>query len=196
MKPSERYRADVQALNEFREAYVNLVNATKAVRPMFVVELRPAIPQDEWERLRFRVTVAAGTAIAAYQRWSGATLTMRNAAYVMQGVNPVVNWEMSLRDPEQLRPETVLGAIETAIGSAQRQADEAATREHGVVGFVAALLRWPSELREAVGPGHRFQRQAAGAVGVFGLIMVTAVGTALAAGIVAGVVALWHAVLS
>lgn len=196
MKPSERYRADVQALNEFREAYVSLVNATKPVQPMFITELHPNIPQDQWERLRLRVNVAAGTAIPAYQRWSGATLTMRNAAYVMQGVNPVVNWEMSLRDPHQMRPETVLGAIETAIGSAQQQADQAAAREHGVIGLVAAMLRWPSELRDAVGPGHRFQRRAAGAVGVFGLIMVTAVGTALAAGIVAGVVALWHAVLS
>jgi hypothetical protein len=51
-----------------------------------------------------------------------------------------------------------------------------------------------STLREAVGPDHAAQRGAAGVIGVVGQVIVTAIGGAIATGIVAGAIAAWHAV--
>jgi len=69
---------------------------------------------------------------------------------------------------------------------------EASERERGITGLIAAFLRWPSDLREAVGPGHPAQLVAAGVIGVIGQLVVAAVGGALSIGLAAGAVALWE----
>ena len=100
---------------------------------------------------------------------------------------------MSLRSPEELSPDIVVSSVEGAIGAARQEAAEAQQRERGLTGFIAAFVRWPSNLREAVGPDNRAQRTAAGAIGVLGQIIVATLATALGTGLVAGAVALWTA---
>lgn len=192
MKPSERCRRDAELIRAFREAYVDLLNSSKFTRddPYSLARLVPKVENETWQRKRSAVAAAAGAASRSYHRYGG-TYTLRNAAYITNDVDPVANWEMSLRDPEQLPPERVIASAEAAAGLAAQEAAEASLRERGLTGVVAAFLRWPSDLREAVGTGHPGQRRAAGLVGHFAQALVGAIAVAIAGGIVAGVVALW-----
>lgn len=177
----------------FLDAYLELINNTVAEQDASWEPIRAPradIAPQQWNEFRHAVSRAAGAAGPAYARYGG-TFTMRNAAYVTPGVSPVANWEMSLRAPQQLSPDTVVSLLEAAVAAAQHEADEALERERGITGLVAAFVRWPSDLREAVGPG-RVERAAAGAVGVFGQIVVAAIGGALAVGVAAGAAALWR----
>ncbi|MDQ6933896.1 MAG: hypothetical protein M3130_01100 [Actinomycetota bacterium] len=106
----------------------------------------------------------------------------------MNNVNPVANWESS-KDPQQLEPTTVVSTVESAIARARQSAEEAAERERGLTGLIAAFLRWPSTLREAVGPDRSGQRAAAGVIGVLGQILVGIMASVLAAGLIAAGVA-------
>lgn len=181
---------------DFQHAYANLVNQSRPREgDFFLPELGPAPGTDwqAWSRLRSEVARAAGAASAAYHRWGG-TFTLRNAAYVTPNLDPVANWEMSINDPRQLNPSVVLSSVESAAARAIQESKDAEQRESGLTGLMAAFLRWPADLREAVGPGHGAQRTAAGVVGVVGQIFVAAVGGAIAVGIVAGAVALWKSV--
>lgn len=191
MKPSSQYRRDADVLRRFREAYVALINASQPYQPIFITQLRPGIPLEEWNRLRTELSIAAGRAEPAYRRHGG-VFALRNAAYTVSGVSPVTNWEMSLRDPDQLPPQTVVSAVESAIGLAETRAAEAEEREKGVVGLVAAFLRWPTTLREAVGPDHAAQRRAAGALGVVAQLIVGVLASTIAAGVVGLIVLLWR----
>lgn len=193
VKPSERFKRDAEALLRFRNAYVDLVNHARPHREdMYaLLELRPSTDHATWQRKRTEVSSAAGMAGAAYGRHGG-TMTLRNAVYIMHDVDPLTNWEMSLRDPEQMSPETVISSVDSAIARAQHLWREAAERERGLTGLIAAFLRWPSNLREAVGPDRSAQRTAAGLIGVAGQVVVGAITAALTAGLVAGVVALWQ----
>lgn len=193
MKPSKRYSRDADVMMEFRNAYVRLVNCAQLREgELFLPVLGPApgVSRQEWGDLRSAAAHAAGAAGHVYARYGG-TLSMRNAAYLMTGVNPVANWELSLRDPEQLRPESLIAAVEGAMARARQEAAEAEDREKGFTGLVAAFLRWPSDLRDAVGPG-KAQRTAAGVVGVFGQVIVATLGGALAVGVAAGAAELWQ----
>ena len=159
---------------------------------MFVTQLGPGVPQEQWNQLRTEVSVAAGRAVPAYSLHGG-LFALRNAAYAMTGVSPVINWEMSLRDPDQLPPQTVVSAVESAIGLAETRAAEAEEREKGMVGLLAAFLRWPTTLREAVGPDHAAQRRAAGALAVLAQLVVGIIASTIAAGLVALIVLMWRA---
>jgi hypothetical protein len=193
MKPSARYKRDAELLAEFRDAYVDLINNTRPERDIFLPRLVPAIPLEQWEARRQRLASAAGAAAGAYARYGG-TFTLRNAAYIMNGVQPVANWELSLRDPQQMGPDVVVSAVEGAHASALEEHALAAEREKGLTGLVAAFLRWPENLREAVGPGNAARKRAAGALGIVAQIIVGALAAALGAAVLAGVVALWHVV--
>lgn len=178
----------------FRSAYVDLVNSARPGQGgFFLPALVPAVDQPSWQVKRRAVATAAGTAAIPYDRYGG-TFTLRSAAHIMNNVDPVTNWELSLRDPELLAPETVVASVDAAIAKATKGAHDAAQRERGLTGVIAAFLRWPSDLREAVGSGHPAQRRAAGAIGIFGQILVGAFTTALATGLVAGAVAAWRLV--
>ena len=180
---------------KFRNAYVELINNTAQKQDASwdpILAPRAGITDQRWNDLRRAVAQAAGAAGPVYEQYGG-TFTMRNAAYLTHGISPVANWEMSLRDPRQLSPDTVVSSLEAAVAAAQHEASEAAERERGITGLVAAFIRWPSDLREAVGPG-KAQRTAAGAVGIFGQIVVATIGGALAVGVAAGAVALWGVV--
>jgi hypothetical protein len=185
-------------MRAFREAYVELINNSRPghLNSSFLTAMVPGagVTDQAWMRLRSEVATAAGAAGRSYARWGG-TFTLRNAAYITHDVDPVANWEMSLRDVEQFPPPTVVAAVEAAIATAHQAAIEAQQRERGLTGLIAAFLRWPSNLREAVGPGGGgVQRTAAGVIGVVGQVIVAAVAGALATGLVATAVALWRAV--
>lgn len=192
VKPSVQFRRDAEALRQFRDAFVALVNASRSYQPVFMTQLGPGVPQEQWNKLRTQVALAAGRAQPAYNRHGG-VFALRNAAYRMNGVSPVTNWEMCLRDPEQLPPHTVVSAVEGAIGLAETRGVEAGEREKGIVGLVAAFLRWPTTLREAVGPDHTTQRRAASALGVVAQFIVGVLASTIAAGVVALIVMLWQA---
>ena len=154
MKPSKRLAQDAELLTAFRNAYVDLLNHSRLKEgDYFIQQLGPAVDAQTWHAKRSAVATSAGAAAGAYTRHGG-TFTLRNAAYIMSHVDPVANWEMSLRDPEQLKPETVVSSVESAAARANQEALDAARREGGLTGLIASFLRWPSELREAVGPGH------------------------------------------
>ncbi|VXC13147.1 hypothetical protein [Aeromicrobium sp. 9AM] len=193
MKPSERHEQHADLMTAFRHAYVDLINSSKLFQPedSFIPRFGPASDHSSWQAKYSAVSAAAGAASRAYRPYGG-VMTLRNAAVVMNGVDPVANWEMSLKDPKQLPPESVLSAVEAAVANASQQALEARQRERGITGLIAAFLRWPSNLREAVGPGRGAQRAAAGFIGLLGQIFVGAIGAALSVGIVAGSVALWR----
>lgn len=191
MKPSERYKRDAELMQVFRQAYVDLVNHARPHGDGYsLTVLRPNTDNETWQRKRAEVAGAAGMAGVPYARYGG-TMTFRNAAYVMHDVNVVANWEFSLRDPEQLSPEVILSSVDAAVARARQVARDATERERGLTGLIAAFLRWPSNLREAVGPDRSAQRTAAGVIGVFGQIVVGIVASLLAAGLLAAGVALW-----
>lgn len=194
VKPSKRYNQDAEQMMAFRNAYVDLVNHARPVSDGWSLpELQSATDAHSWQMKLAAVASAAGVAASPYGRYGG-TFTLRNAAYIMNNVDPVTNWEMSLRDPEQLSPQTIIGSVEAAIARARQEAADAVERERGLTGLIAAFLRWPSDLRDAVGSGHPAQRTAAGFIGVFGQVLVTGVGGAVTIGVVAGFVALWRVV--
>jgi hypothetical protein len=181
-------------LVNFRNAYVEMFNSVKVDRSDWAeVRIVPKVSNDRWAELMQRTARTSGEAVAAYLRSGGTTMTLRNAAYVMQNVNPIVNWEMSLRDPDMMQPTAIVSAVDNAIGYATTRYKEAKMHERGPVGVIASFLRWPQTLREAVGPGAA-PRFAAGAIGVVGQIVVATVGGALATGLVAAAIALWRGV--
>src|SRR5690348_12172530 len=121
MKPSRRYAQDAELMLAFRNAYVDLVNHSKIGEgEFFLPEMHPTVDAHTWAAKRKAVAEAAGPAGVRYSRYGG-SFTMRNAAYVMNDVDPVTNWEMSLRDPTQLPPETVVAAVESAIARARQE---------------------------------------------------------------------------
>lgn len=194
MKPSQRYLRDSNLMMAFRNAYVELTNNVQVVpRGLTMTELAPAagVGQQEWSRLYSTTAQAAGACASAYHRYGG-RITLRNAAYMTPNVDLVANWEMSLRDPQQLDPKTVIASVESAIARARQQSVEAAERERGVTGLIAAFLRWPSTLREAVEPGRSGQRAAASVVGVAGQVLVGILGSVIATGLVALGLMLWR----
>lgn len=175
----------------FRNAYIEMMNSTEVDRSDWMdVRAVPTVSNDRWGQLTQAVARASGEGIEAYQRSSGTTMSFNSGGYRFQNVNPLVNWEMSLADPETMKPTAIISAIDNAIGSATTKYKEARIHERGLVGIIATFLRWPQTLREAVGPAA-VPRFAAGAIGVVGQIVVTTLGGALATGVVAGIVYLW-----
>lgn len=178
-------------MRTFREAYIDLLNSARAIQQEFdsVAYVRNVDPES-WARKRTAVAAAAEVAAVPYSRHGG-MFTLRNAAYITQDFDPLTNWERSLSDPEQMAPETVIAAVDSAMARALQEASEAKQRERGLTGLVAGFLRWRSDLQDAVGAGHPSQRKAAGLIGGFAQGVVAALATSAAAGIVTGLVKLW-----
>lgn len=188
MKPSAEIRRDIDLLVSFRTKFIELINSsTRADSDWASVELKPKGSQKEWMRLHSEVAHAAGAAQYAYNRQGGGTVSFRNAAYLMNNVNPVANWKMSLASPDTIEPTVITSSVEAAIGAATVEYEAALQRERGLVGLIAAFVRWPQTLREAVGDG-RAPRATAGAIGVLGQILVGTLSGALAVGLVSLVV--------
>lgn len=180
-----------QLLIAFRTAYIELLNSSRLTSDGLFKTLVAKTPGADYQFKRRDVALAAGRASHAYARYGG-TFSLRNAAVIRHDVNPVANWEMTLRSPDDLSPELVLSAVESAIGTAEQEADDAAQRERGLTGLIAAFLRWPANLREAVGPDNHVQRTAAGVVGILGQIIVATSATALGALLVTATTNLWN----
>ncbi len=178
-------------LNEFRAAYIALVNATKLEHDYDGPKLRPKVSSDKWSKLQRDVAIAAGAAQAAYLQNGGATFSFTSGRFLMNNVNPLANWQMTIERPDEMEPQNVVSAVDLAIGRARARYEAALQSERGLVGLIASFLRWPDTLRQAVGPS-RTQRTAASALGVVGQVVVGAVAAALGTALVWGVVELWQ----
>lgn len=189
MKPSQKHQRDAELMTAFSKAYVDLIANSEPFDGNWGVELGPKVIDDVWEQKLRAVAAAAGAVGESYSRHGG-LWTLRRPGLAHDYVDPVANWESSLSDPETYPAQRMITSVDAAIASAQRAATDAAKRERGLTGLIAAFLRWPSDLREAVGPGHGAQRRAAGAIGVVGQILVAGLAGALATGIGAGTIAL------
>lgn len=186
MKPSMRHREGVERLRAFHQAYVEMMNCTTVVHDWPSNRLEPKVDNSTWQGRQRVVARAAGAAASAQARYGG-LMTLEN---VGRNLNPVMNWEWTLKDPRRFQPSSLVLAVEQAIGVAERQWEESRQRERGLTGLIAAFLRWPQNLREAVGPG-RAQRRVAGALGILGQLLVATVAGALSVGLAAAVVKLW-----
>lgn len=189
-KPSTRVEQQGQRLNDFRHAFIELINSAKSSGEWPAPKLIPNVSNDTWSQLQRDVAIAAGAAQEAYSANGGGTFTLRNAAYVTT-VNPIANWHFALERPDELKPQMVVSAVDLAIGQARTRYESAIEHERGLVGVIATFLRWPQTLREAVGPSWT-QRTAASALGVVGQVVVGAVAAALGTALVWGVVELWQ----
>jgi len=181
-RPSVQTRADLQRLREFQLAFVELVNASEGT----AFGLRALVPKSdeaEWMAKRQRTALMAGAAASAYQRQSGGTLQVQNFGK-MQKIDPVANWQIAIDAPISLEPKVLVSTIEYVVGTTQVRLEEELGRERGIFGVLAAFLRWPDDLRDAVG-GSRKRRRSAKAVGVAGQVFVATLSTVLAAAIVA-----------
>lgn len=166
MRPSERYRRDAEDLTKFREAYIALLKAQRGVPP------GGRQSTLGWLQLREPVASASGPAANAYERHGGGY------------VNLVANWGDSLTI-SPIKPDEVLSAVDAAIANAERATEIAERRERGVTGVIAAFIRWPSTLREAVDPEHVGQARAAAALGHIGQGLVGVAASLIAYGLVA-----------
>jgi hypothetical protein len=139
------------------------------------------------------VSVAAGEARRAYGRNDGRTFVVQDGIYLVPNADPMSHWT-SVLDPESdLTPVKVITSLDLSIGRAQERYEDAKRGERGVVGVVSSILRWPSTLRDAVGPSSA-QRRAAQTLGIVGQVLVGAVATAISAAIVQAAVLVWQAV--
>ncbi|WP_188042826.1 hypothetical protein [Changpingibacter yushuensis] len=160
-KPSAQIKQQGERLNEFRAAFIELINASRpAGGDWDLPRLVPDISNDRWSQLPSDTAIAAGAAQEAYSTNGGGTFTMRNAAY-MTTVNPIANWHFAMERPDELKPQMVVSAVDLAIGQAFNRYENALQCERGLVGVIASFLRWPQTLREAVGPSW-IQRTARG----------------------------------
>lgn len=181
MKPSTRYAEDARLMTAFRSAFVDLVNHSRQHQELYRPELVRDTDHATWQAKRRATAMAAGAAAEAYSSHGGIhTVTQFGRSSTF---DPVLNWETALKDPEHLSPESVISSVEAAVARALQLSREASLRERGFTGLVAAFLRWPVTLREAVGPGAA-QRTAAGVVGVVGQVVVGLIVTAIVAAIV------------
>jgi hypothetical protein len=172
-------------MGTFLQAYVDLVHSTTQVVGDFGSELVPYVDKQDWAEKRRAVSRSAGAALPAYSR-HGSPYTVRG-----RSLDPVANWEMSLRDPQLLPPETVAASVESAMGAALQELAEAEPRERGLIGLIAGFFRWRSDLQEAVGAGHPTQQKAAGVVGAFAQALAVALAGSAAVTIAAGLAKLW-----
>ena len=181
MKPSQRHAVHANRLVEFRNAYVALINASHREYQFPATVYVAAGDTMRWTQLRDAVARAAGPAAPVYPRY-GTLFQLRSGGWVQDRANPVLHWETAMRNCELLAPDTLVGALDGAIARAYAERDDAQAREKGFTGLVARFLRWPWELREAVG-GGAVARRSAYAVGVGGQV----IAGLITAGILAGI---------
>ncbi|APF34907.1 hypothetical protein [Microbacterium paludicola] len=166
VKPSKKIERDIARLERFRDLFSELFDGP---------EPRPGLVQE--------VAIAAGESRQAYADHDGRMFPVQDDIYLTPNATPMTHWKSAFHDASDLDPMTVVAAVDLAIGRAQQRLEESREREKGVVGLIAAILRWPSDLREAVGPSPG-QKRAAQALGVIGQILVGACATAVGAGVI------------
>lgn len=91
VKPSQRCTYDALLLADSRDAYIDLLNSGRAGEDGRLSRVVvPAVKQRDWQRKRQHVAMAAGAVGDGASRY-GETCTLRNAAYVMHDVDPILN---------------------------------------------------------------------------------------------------------
>ena len=194
MKKSEIYRRRRDAVQAYRDAYDQLVEALERV-PVGITtwELRGRHGEEEKTRmLTEQVSLAAGAAGEVAQEY-GAYMSVQKTGYSpTQTVNPILAWRTSLDAPWLLPPDHVLSVAMSLIGRLDAKYQEAVLRERSLAGRVAAFVRFPMDVREAVGTGTGGLRRVAVGVGILAQLFVAIVGGALAVALVGAVSALFR----
>ncbi len=149
---------------------MQLINVSKRQDTFPRKSMGPALDPNSWQALFDEVSRAAGPAGPIYPQY-GPIFQTHSGPWVNSGFNPVVGWKTSVDDIEQFPPQTLITALDGAIARAQAESEDALNREKGFTGFIARFIRWPLELREAVGKGAVIQN-AALTVGFVGQIFV------------------------
>lgn len=170
MKPSQRHATNAERLSNFRNAYVQLINASIQKDAYPKISMGPGGDVNEWMLLRHQVSRLAGPAGPIYPHY-GPIYQTHSGPWVNSNFNPVVGWETSINDIKQFPPQTLITALDGAITRAETEVCDAREREKGITGLIAKFIRWPLELKEAVGKGSAIQK-AALTLGVMGQVLV------------------------
>ena len=118
---------------------------------------------------------AAGRAEAA-ARYAGGLVAFGGGT----PINPISNWRASFNPIHTITPGVIENYCQQLIGRLEQLTTQAQQRERGLVGLIAAFLRFPDDVREAIGEGatRRAKRSAfavAVAAQVVGALIVAAV---------------------
>lgn len=170
MKPSKKHKINAERLSEFKDSYVHLINASTRTDTFPRKSLGPSSDIESWLQLRTIVSRNAGPAGPIYLIY-GPIYQTQTGPWVNRNFNPVVGWETSINDLVQFPPQTLIAALDGAIARAETEAKDAQARERGLTGIIARFIRWPLELREAVGGGQTSQSIAV-TIGFLGQVLV------------------------
>lgn len=197
MKQSRILAQKVQAISDFREAYQKLLdmmeaheqNFQRSQGPRSLASMPPYGPETEEQRRR--VGELSGSAALAGEE-AGTYMTLP-PGLGMQVVSPIRTWSTATdRGYSPVRPQDVLDACNQSIGVLSAREAEAEAREKSLAGRVARILRFPYDVSEFMGlpPGSR-----GGKVAFWVVVVIEAIGGALAIGIVAVVTRLTAALV-
>lgn len=149
MRGSKALAQRIEAIEEFRAAYVELVEH-HVESEVIGFGTTGLFPREGSERaiaeLRPKVERAAGRAQHA-AKGSG-LLRVHNLA-----LDPVMNWTKSLGCfPDRiLSPDDVLGFCDRALGRLEQERQNAQRHERSLVGLVARFVGFPAQVRAAAG---------------------------------------------
>ncbi|WP_188509141.1 hypothetical protein [Conyzicola nivalis] len=180
VKPSETIARDRERIVRFRDVLQRLLASENG---------------DGDDDLVSEVSVAAGEARRAYARNDGRSFAVQDGICLVPNADPMSHWASLVSANSDLNATKVITSLDLAIGRAQVRFEDAQRNERGVVGVVSAIFRWPTTLRNAVGPSLQQQR-AAQTLGILGQIVVAAVGPTLSAAIVQAAVILWQTIFA
>ena len=170
MRPSQRHSVNASRLREFRNAYVQLINASIRNDTFPRTSMGPLVDTKDWMALFDAVSRSAGPAGPIYLIY-GPIYQTHSGPWVNGAFNPVVGWKTSIDDIEQFPPQTLIAALDGAIARAETESLDSQIREKGITGLIARFIRWPLELREAVGRGAAVQNVAM-TIGFIGQVLV------------------------
>jgi hypothetical protein len=180
VKPSKQLAADADAIRAFVEAYRRFcdLDPERSRRPVGLTagDLRRFV--EAAEQVRSDVNRAAGPAADAIDR---AGFAMQIGA--MQ-VNPVRSWRTAERYGSTLTQRAVADFAEQSEATLRHRAAAARAAERTLAGRAAAIVRFPSEVRDQVHSSSPVARGAAFSVAV---VLEAAAGGVLTAGVLAGI---------
>lgn len=139
--------------------------------------------------LRQRVNLLSGPAAAAVGAKGLSVAPPAAIGGPIISVNPIAAWAQpfSAPTPYSLTLQEVTDFVDSAIGELEALVARHRQRERSIAGLVARFFAFPSAVREAAGvePHTRPAAAATGLAVFFQITVATAIGTVLAAGVIA-----------
>jgi hypothetical protein len=158
VRRSNQIAEQIKAVREFRDAYEEYLNNNRPAREVGELSGPAALASED-----------AGVGV------------MLPPALGKDVVNPIRSWARASDGTTPLRPKHVFESCDQSIGILSARLDEARAQERSLAGWVARVIRFPYDVREAAGvpPESR-----AGKVAFSVAVLVQAASTVLAGGIV------------